>query len=64
MKTGKIMVEWEADGKLGIKTSLSVCDSADKQLMIRVLLDAAKAINESSSSLIMPVGAPTRILAG
>jgi hypothetical protein len=66
MLPGKIMVEWEADGRLHIKTSLPMNATDGKRMAVRVLLDAAKAINDTGSSLIdMPVGlAPSRILGG
>lgn len=66
MLPGKIMVEWEADGKLRIKTSLPMNSGDGKRMAVRVLLDAAKAINDSGSSLIdLPLGlGPTRILGG
>ncbi len=66
MLPGKIMVEWEVDGKLNIKTSLRMDSGEYKRLAVRVLLDAAKAINDSGTGLIdMPVGiVPMRIMGG
>lgn len=63
MPSGTILLSWDATGKLSIKASLPVTET-NKKLWIQVLLDAAKAVNDASNTLVLPSAAPTQILAG
>lgn len=64
MTAGKLQLEWDADGKLTVKTTLQLTSADSKKLMIQVLLDAAKSINEIGTRLVVPNGAPVALLGG
>ena len=66
MLPGEIRLKWDERGELDIRCSLPVVTSENKKLAVRILLDAARAINDLGTALEVPVGiaAPTRILGG
>lgn len=62
MRLGTIVVEWDAAGHLNIKASMSLNSSENKKLAIEKLLDAARAINNQGTSLLLPDANSTRIV--
>lgn len=62
MNSGKIVVEWDAAGHLNIRSSLSLTESGAKKMAIEKLLDAARAVNNQGTSLVMPLPNSTRLL--
>lgn len=62
MLSGKIMLSWDCDGKLAIKTSLPLASAESKKLLIQVLLDAAKSVNDMGTGLVKPAPAPVTLL--
>lgn len=62
MSSGSIVVQWDASGHLNIKSSQSLQTGDGKKMAIEKLLDAARAINDQGTSLVMPPPASTRIL--
>ncbi len=63
MKAGEVRLRWDAFGELDIKVSLPL-DGEVKKLVVNVLLDAAKAINNAGSPLVLPEGPGAKIYAG
>lgn len=63
MQAGTIQIKWDCAGAMDIKASLRLT-SETKKLLINMLLDAAKGINEAGANMVMPEGSPKRILAG
>ncbi len=64
MASGKILVAWDHAGKLNIQTSLPINDSHGRKEIIEKLLDAARAVNNSGSTLVMPAPSGTQLLGG
>ncbi len=62
MTTGTILVEWDADGHLTIKASMSMNDSHGRKVAIEKLLDAARAVNGQGTSLMLPPTSSTRLV--
>ncbi len=63
MPAGQIVLNWDAFGTLEIKTSVVLTGDNVKMLMT-VLLDAAKAVNNTGTRLELPQGGSTRLLTG
>ncbi len=61
MNAGSVLVEWDAAGRLNIKTSLNINSSEAKKMAIEKLLDATRAINGQGTSLILPPLSSQRI---
>jgi hypothetical protein len=64
MTSGTIVISWDAEGRLNIKTSLELTGSDSKKVAINVLLDAAKAINDTGTRIVTPERSSVRILTG
>ncbi len=62
MNQGTIVVEWDAAGHLTIKGSFSMNDSTGRKVAIEKLLDAARAINNQGTSLMLPPTSSTRLV--
>lgn len=62
MKTGTVVIEWDAMGHLTIKASFSLDASEGRKAAIEKLLDAARAINNRGTALELPNLSSTRIL--
>ena len=60
--SGKIVVEWDSAGHLNIRSSLSLGESGNKKVAIEKLLDAARAVNNQGTSLVMPARNSTRLI--
>ena len=63
MTTGSILVEWDAQGRLNIKSSASLSSGEARKAAIDKLLDAARAINNQGTPLVMPATSGVRLLA-
>jgi hypothetical protein len=61
MSSGTVVVEWDSLGHLNIKSSLSINDSENKKMVIDKLLDAARAVNNQGTSLVLPAPNSTRV---
>ena len=60
MQAGTITLVWDRDGVLDIKTTLPMT-ADNRKVIINVLLDAARAMNQTGSDrLMVPVGAQIR----
>ncbi len=62
MNSGTIVVEWDVAGHLTIKASFSMNDSHGRKVAIEKLLDAARAVNDQGTSLLLPPTSSTRLL--
>jgi hypothetical protein len=62
VSSDSITVSWDAAGHLNIRSSLALTTSDGKKLAIEKLLDAARAINQQGTSLVMPLPNSTRLL--
>ncbi len=61
LTAGSILVEWDAAGRLDIKTSLNINLGDGKKAALEKLLDAARAINGQGTSLVQHPPAGLRI---
>lgn len=59
---GSILVEWDSQGRLNIKTSLNLNGSDGKKACIEKLLDAARAVNDQGTHLILPPTSSSRVV--
>ncbi len=64
MRSGSITVEWDADGHLNIRSTLSMNDSASRKECIEKLLDAARAINNQGTPTGLHEVSSTRLFTG